>query len=70
MSEMRPAVKNRRTIVSVPFPSDQFQALCLKAKAEGKSLSAYIRDKALEGVSKPTIHLLVDGEQVYVSATR
>lgn len=68
-AERREPVMNRRSIVSVAFKAEEFASLTAKAKAEGKSLSGYIHDRAMLGVSIPTVHLLVDGEQIYVQAT-
>ncbi len=68
-AEVQPPVKNRRAIVSVAFRREEFKSLTSKAKAEGKSLSAYIHDKAMDGVHLPTFHLLMDGEQVQFTRT-
>ena len=47
-AEARPAVKNRRTIVSVAFHQDDFQRVASYAAAAGMKVSEFIREAALE----------------------
>ena len=46
----QPPVKNRRSVVSVAFPSEQFQAVARAAREQGKKLSAFIREAAMRAV--------------------
>ena len=50
-SEERPPVKNRRSIVSVAFPTDDLVAVEVAAEQAGKRLSEFIRDAAVEKVT-------------------
>ncbi len=42
-------MKNRRTIVSIAFPSEDFKVIAQAAREQGKTVSAYIRDRAMPG---------------------
>ena len=48
----QPPIKNRRSVVSVAFPSADFQTVAREARRLGKKVSAFIREAAL-GAAKP-----------------
>ena len=46
--DVHPAVKSPRAVVSVAFPRDEFGRVAEAARAQGMTLSAFIREAALE----------------------
>jgi len=47
-AEIKPPVRNRRAIVSVALPSDDFQLISKCAQALGMKLSEFLRTAAIE----------------------
>src|SRR3989304_1492999 len=50
----RPAMRGRRTIVSVAFPSNEFQLVAAYAESQGMKVSEFIREAALQAAGVRT----------------
>ena len=51
--EVRKPVKKPRAVVSVAFPASDFELVAAKAREQGKTVSAFVREAALSRSERP-----------------